>query len=135
MLNAKDENVQIAMVSKVIESRYLEQEPRVIDHIKKDCAHALADFFLTEDFLQFEQRKAEGLYEDQTMVVAKLAVVTPDRIMSIEQRVKEATGPAVSKVVQKAIEKINVWGSHYGRNAITKEEAIRFILEAERESR
>lgn len=70
----------------------------------------------------------------QTALSARLAVVTPDRITSLEQRVKEATGPALAAFARRAADRISVWGRDVGRSTITKDEAVRFINETLRES-
>lgn len=52
----------------------------------------------------------------------------------VEDRAKEIAEEKISEILDKAINKIQTWGSYYGDSHIRKDEAIRFLGEAVRES-
>lgn len=127
-----DHKLKIAHSASRVMNHELEMYPEAREITQKTAARGLADYMLRHGLVQFREQPSPGI-EGATEIIAKLAVVDPARITTLEQRVKEATGPAVSRVVSRAVDKINVWGRNIGRKSLSKEEAARFVLEAARE--
>lgn len=130
--SVQDHKLHIAYSSSRIRNYELQMDPAAMEITQKTAASGLADYMLRHNLVQFRERPAQDT-EGVTEIIAKLAVVDPARITTIEQRVKDSTRPMIDKVASLAVDKIYIWGRDLGRKSLLKEEAARFVLEAARE--
>lgn len=129
----QDHKLHIACAAAWVYDCDLDRYTEALEITQRTAAHNLAEYMLRHGLIQFREQPDPTGAPGKTETIAKLAVVDPSRITPLEQRVKEATGPAISEVVGVAIAKIDVWGRDLGRKSLLKEEAARFVLEAARE--
>jgi hypothetical protein len=96
---------------------------------KQDVAmglsRAVADHLLRNNLIEISEEKRG----DDTLFIAKCAVVAPKTATRIERRAFEMMKKVLGRVAESAAERIAVWGSHYTGNdgMISKGQAIDYM--------
>ncbi|MEK1908157.1 MAG: hypothetical protein AAAB13_20485 [Pseudomonas sp.] len=99
---------------------------------KQDVAHslsrAIADHLLRKGLIEISEEKRG----DDTLFIAKCAVVNPRVATRIERRAVDMMKKFLGNVADRAAEHIAVWGSHYTGNEgmISKGQAIDYMRAA-----
>lgn len=93
--------------------------------IAMSLARSVADKLLTDGLIEIVEEKRG----DDTLFLAKCAVVSPKVATRIEKRAYDAMKGVLEKVAEAAERSIAVWGSHYtGREGmISKGQAIDYM--------
>lgn len=93
--------------------------------IAVSLSRAIADNFLRKNLIEISEEKRG----DDTLFIAKCAVVAPKTATRIERRALEMMKKFLGRVADSAAESIAVWGSHYtGNNGmISKGQAIDYM--------
>ena len=130
----KGEETDIVHVSTVgaecsFDSRY-EDADKILVHVRENVAEKIAHELLRAGFISFTQEKGRDRYFETIIARGTLGVVAPDVAKTIEQRATDKMKDFLGDVASSAAAAINVWGSHYGRQEISKEMAVRFMREA-----
>src|SRR5690606_23272329 len=89
----QDHKLHIAGAASSVREEDLKQFPEARGAAQRDATHSLVEYMLRHDLVRFSEQPDPPGRPYTTEIVAKLAVVTPDRITPLEQRVKEATAP------------------------------------------
>ncbi len=95
-------------------------------HARRNAAHRLVDMLLERDYITFSTYEHNSR-DLKRPVVATLAVVSKGAAAAMEERLRQRQDQLAKAVADEAIKQIDNWGSHYGRAAVSKEDAGRFI--------
>lgn len=111
------------------DSRY-EDASEISRHVREIVADKIAHELLRAGYISFVEEKGRDRYFETTIARGTLGVVDPDVVKTIDQRATERMKDFLADVTSSASAAINVWGSHFGQQEISKEMAIRFMREA-----
>ena len=111
------------------DSRY-DDPVEIRAHVRANVADKIAHELFRAGFISFTEEKGRDRYFETIIVRGTLGVVAPDVVKTIEQRATDKMKDLLGEVASSAAAAINVWGSHYGRQEISKEMAVRFMREA-----
>lgn len=121
---AAEEKVSILYASETVRE-FKRMPPDAVDHIHRSMSMALADRIRRDGLIEFhsEQRGEETLF------VAKMAVVNPKAATRIERRAFDMMRKFLGNVAERAAANISMWGSHYTGNEgmISKGQAIDYM--------
>lgn len=121
------ERVQAAREETLVAS-YI-KDPGFVDHVRRGLAHQLASHLLERDYIKFER----GPEDEQNMrfrMRATVGVVRPGQLDNLDERISERQTEVAQEVIAEAERHINNWGSYYGQQSISKDQATREVREA-----
>ena len=106
-------------------------DPAFLDHVRSCAAHSLIKPLLEAGFITMETGKDDP-HNMTRQIIAKLGVVSPKIVATLEERALEAGRKLAAAVVQDAATKIRNWGSEYddGFGSLGKDTSIRLLQEA-----
>ncbi len=104
-------------------------DPKYIDHVKNEAAHALVEEIIKGGYIKIE-RGPEDTQELRREFRVTLGVVSQRQVATLEERVASRQIEIAQQVASEAEAQINNWGSYYGHPDILKQDATRMVRES-----
>jgi hypothetical protein len=128
------ERILIAQCEEILPDETLIKDSDYLDHSKRHMIHKIGDFLFRENHIKFTKILEPSMYgRSQYRLRAIVGIISQRFIAKFEDRVKEHQWVIARQVADDAIVRIRNWMSYYNYPDITKDEAIKSILDALRE--